>query len=516
MTEKKYILSIDSGSTGIRAFLFNHQKEIVVREYEKTPAIFPEPGAIEHDPQMLWEALLKVVNRIFAHEEFSPKEIAAIGISNQRASFCLWDRETGKPVTNFINWADSRKDINKTCDQMNKNRKMMFIKKIGRFFSHLSKKPIFAVLRMFEFTTQHCSVRLKWVLDYNPEFLSRCENGDLVFGTLDTWFVYNLTGRKQHLTDFSNAVASSLFNPLEFSWNKIFCTTFGIPMNIFPEVLDTNGDFGLTDSTLFDGAEIPIRAVAGDQQAGLFGHGCFDPGDIKISQGSGAFVNMIVGSEAKYSLKGLFPLIAWVLNGESTWLLEGNVQTAGTLIDWLGDGIGISETPKVLNELAAQTKDTEGVIFIPTPSGMQFPYFNPQMRGSILGLSLSTHRRHVARAVFEGIAFRLYDIIEGMEKDTKIPIKSIKVDGGVSKSDILLQILADIANITVKRAAEPDMTSTGVAYIAGLAVGFWKNREELMKLQKGYTEFKPSMDPSKRLAKIARWRRAVNAIMKID
>ena len=240
------------------------------------------------------------------------------------------------------------------------------------------------------------------------------------------------------------------------------------------------------------------------------------PGETKISQGSGAFVDMCVGPKPKLSKRGLFPLIAWQINGEITYMLEGQITTCGTLIDWLGDGIGLVDTPKVLNEFAAQTEDTEGVIVIPTPSGISFPYFNPRTRATIFGLSLSTHRKHVCRAVLEGLAFRLFDIIEGVEHDTKIPITTLKVDGGVSQSDIELQCLANIANITVQRAPEADMTSTGAAYMAGLAVGFWKDKNELLNLRKDYQIFKPKMDPEKRKKKLTDWRKAVKAVLSID
>jgi glycerol kinase len=249
--------------------------------------------------------------------------------------------------------------------------------------------------------------------------------------------------------------------------------------------------------------------------AALFGHCCFRPGDVKISQGSGAFVNINVGPKARLSRRGLFPLIAWTIDGKPTYMLEGYVATAGTLIDWLGQGIGLSDTPAMLNEFAAQCTDTEGVIFIPTPSGIRFPYFNPRSRATILGLSLATHRRHVARAVFEGIALRLCDILLGIEEDTKVRIGSIKVDGGVSKSDILLQILADFSNRAVERAPESDMSATGAAYLAGISSGFWKDLDELSSLSKGYARFTPNMDPRKRSEKIALWRKALKAALSV-
>ncbi|MBD3350474.1 MAG: glycerol kinase [Candidatus Lokiarchaeota archaeon] len=512
MTEKKYILSLDSGSTGIRAILFGKAGEIIKRAYEKTPATYPEPGAIEHDPNMLWNAAKSVINKII-QDNISAEEISAIGICNQRGSFCLWEKETGKPIINFINWADVR--AADTCEKMNKNSKLRMIKGIAGIVAKITRSTILTATNKITFSTDFALVRLKWLFEQKPEILERCKNGEILFGTLDTWFIYNLTKGKTHATDFTNAGATGLFNPFDMKWNDIYLDIFKIPMNMLPEAKDSNGDFGVVDKSFF-GCEIPIHAAAGDQQAALFGHCAFNTGDVKISQGSGAFVDMNVGPKPKLSRRGLFPLIAWVIDGVPTYMLESYVATAGTLIDWLGQGIGLSDTPKVLNELASQTDDTEGVIFVPAQSGIRFPYFKPNARGSILGLSLSTHRRHVARAVLEGLALRLYDIIEGIERDTKTTIGDIKVDGGVSKSDIELQILANYSNRTVWRAPEADMTATGAAYLAGMGVGFWKDKEELKSLQKGYDKFKPSMDPEKRKKKLKKWKKAIKAILRID
>lgn len=509
----KYILSLDSGSTGIRAILFDKEGKNVKYEYEKTPAEYPESGAIEHDPMMLWKAARNVIDKIFAEGKFKPSDIDSMGICNQRGSFCLWEKGTGKPLTNFINWADVR--AAETCEKMNKNTKLRLIKGFAGIVAKLTGSTMLTATKLINFSTDFALVRLKWLFDKRPDLLEKCERGEVLFGTLDTWFIYNLTGKKLHATDYTNAASTSMFNPFDLEWNTIYCNLFGIPLNIFPDVKDTNGDFGATDPSLFGGVSIPIRSAVGDQQAALFGHCCFNRGDVKISQGTGAFVDMNVGPEAKLSKRGLFPLVAWVIDGQPTFMLESYVATAGSLIDWLGQGIGLSDTPKILNELAAETDDTEGVIFIPAQSGIRFPYFKPRARGSILGLSLSTHRRHVARAVLEGLALRLYDIIEGIEEDTKVPIGNIKVDGGVSKSDVELQILADYADRTVERAPEPDMTATGAAYLAGLGSGFWKDKDELLSLQKGYTHFKPDMDLDKRADKLKVWKKAVQAILDI-
>jgi glycerol kinase len=510
MSDQKYILAIDSGSTGVRAVLFNRAGDIVAKEYEKTPAEYPIPGVIEQNPIMMWEALLTVVKRIF--KQYNPAEVTAIGICNQRGSFCLWNQQTGAPLCNFINWADVR--AAQTVAAMNKNWKWQILKKFAKMMAVLTHNNMATTTSLLNFSTDHGTARLKWFFDSHPDVREECRTGSIAFGTLDTWFIYKLTGHKMHATDYSNAMSSGMLNPFKLKWNSIFSNLFDIPLAMFPTIKATNGDFGTTDKSLFE-IEIPIRCSVGDQQAALFGQCCFTKGDVKISQGSGAFVDINVGGKPKMSKRGLFPLIAWYLNGKPTYLIEGYVATAGTLIDWLGQGIGLSDTPKVLNELAAQCEDANGVVFVPSHSGVRFPYYKPEARGSIFGLSLASQRIHVARAVFEGIAHSLYDILEGIEADTKVKVHQIKVDGGVSKSDILLQILSDYAHIVVKRSPEPDMTATGVAYFSGLAVGFWKDLDELKTLERNFTEFNPKMDEEMRIQKRKEWKKVIHSLLKI-
>ncbi len=510
MTSK--ILVIDSGGSGIRAMLFDDRGQIVAREYEKTPPMTPEPGALEHDPEVLWQALLSVTKRLIASQKISSKDIAAMGICNQRASFVLWDKATGVPLTKLISWADVR--AAKTCDAMNHNKKWLQLKGLTKVLS-IGGSAMMTATSLLNFTTDYASIRLKWVLDQDPALRARCKAGEIRFGTLDTWFIHKLTGGKVHATDATNAGATGLYNPFELKWNDRFIKLFDLDASLFPEVKDSNGDFGTTDPAAFAGLSIPIRAAAGDQMAALFGQRCFEPGSVKISQGSGAFVDLNVGEKPRLSKRGLFPLIAWRINGKVNYMLEGFVATAGTLIDWLGGGIGLSDTPKVLNELAAECTDTAGVVFVPTNSGMRFPYFNPDARGCVFGLSLSTHKKHVARAVLEGIALSLHEVIRGMEVDTKVPIKSLKVDGGVSKSDILLQCLADFANISVMRAPEPDMTATGIAYLAGLGAGIWKDLDDLKKIEQKYQTFEPKMAAPDRERKLGEWNKAIRAVLDV-
>jgi glycerol kinase len=398
---------------------------------------------------------------------------------------------------------------------MNKSKMWRTLRKLA-WIGRIAGNTMLTATTMLQFTTDHTTVRLKWALDNIEGLRDRCDRKEVMMGTIDSWFIYRLTGGKVHATDYSNA-ATGLLNPFDLVWNPFILRIFRIPKHILPELRETISDFGSTEPSLFDGASIPIKAVAGDQQAALFGQCCFEAGDVKISQGSGAFVDLVVGEKGKVSKRGLFPLVAWVIDGKPMYMLEGYVATAGTLIDWLGGGIGLSDTPAALNEFAAQCTDTEGVIFIPTPSGIRFPYFSPKSKASILGLSLNSHRAHVARAVFEGIAMRIVDILEGLEKDTKIPIKSIKTDGGVSQSDILLQIIADFADLDVIRASEADMTATGIAFLAGLGINFWKDKEELIHLYFNTNPkiFKPKLGEQERISKRKKWVSALNAVLKI-
>ncbi len=509
----KYIMAIDSGSTGIRAVVFDKNGKIIAKEYQITTALLPHEGWIEHDPEELWNKLLLVMKGIFNSPDITPHDIVALGICNQRASFCSWEKSTGKPLSNFINWADIRSA--ETCISMNKSKMWCLLRKfawIGRILGN----TMLTATTMLDFQTDHTTVRLKWALDHIEGLRERCDRKEILMGTIDSWFVYKLTGGKVHATDYSNA-ATGMLNPFDLVWNTPMLSIFRIPKHILPDLRETISNFGETDPELFDGVSIPIKAVAGDQQAALYGQCCFKPGDVKISQGSGAFVDMLVGKKGKLSKRGLFPLVAWVIDGQPMYMLEGYVATAGTLIDWLGGGIGLSDTPSTLNEFAAKCSDTEGVIFIPTPSGIRFPYFSPQSRASILGLSLNTHRSHVARAVFEGIAMRLVDILDGMEKDTKIPIRSLKTDGGVSQSDILLQCIADFANLEVLRASEADMTATGIAFLAGLGANFWKDQEELIHIyfNTNPDTFKPKLSDENRAIKRKKWITALNAVLTI-
>ncbi len=503
MAEKTHIMAIDCGSTGIRALIFNKKAEIIERAYEKVEAMYPKPGWIENNPRDLVEKCIKVVKQVL--QKVPAESIAAIGITNQRASFLLWDKETGEPIINIINWADVRAaEVVAKANKEFKWKLLQNIAKIGKLFGN----PMLTVTTMLQFTTDHATMRLRWALENIEGLRAKCESGKLVFGTIESWLIYNLTGKKVIAMEASNASSTGLFNPFKLQWNKDLCSIQKIPMNILPEVKDSADDFGETDPSLF-GVAIPIRGAAGDQQAALFGQCCFNPGDVKISQGSGAFVDMNVGDKPLFSKRGLFPLLGWRINGKPTFILEGYMATAGTLIDWLGKGLGLSQTPDELNELANSVEDTNGVVFVPAPNGLRFPYFDPYARLTVVGVSLSTKRAHVARAVLEGFAFNLTDIITGMAEDTKIPIKMITVDGGVSRSSLLLQMISNLSNTRLERAKELDMTGTGAAFLAGLQTGFWKF-EELRSLKSVASVYEPKISEEEREKKKIMWEDAVS------
>ena len=510
---KKYIIAVDAGGSSIRALLFDIKGKIIGREQVKTEIISPEPGAIEHDPEEQWKQFLFAINNLLNNCNVKPSEIASIGISVQRATFTLWDKN-GKPCCNFISWSDIR--AAETTAAMNKNIKWNLVKLGAAIVSFFTHSTILTATGMLKFVTDHALSRLKWLFDTRPDIYEKAIKGELLFGTLDTWFIYKLTGGKVHATDTSNAASTSIYNHFDLKWNSIFCNLFKIPMGILPEVKETVDDFGVTSSDLFDGALIPIGSVVGDQMASLFGHCCFKKGDVKISQGSGSFVDINMGYKPKLSRRGLFPLVAWRIKGRTTYMLEGSMATAGRLIDWLGQGLGLSDTPKVLNELAAECDDSEGVVFVPTPSGIRFPYFKPTARGTVFGLSLDTHRRHVARAVLQGITMRVVDILNGIVKDTGIKVTTIKTDGGVSRSDLLLQCMADLSNHSVERSVEHEVAATGAAYLAGMSAGIWKSFNEISNLKREYDLFEPRIDPGKREKIKKRWEKALKAALSVE
>ena len=507
---KSLILAVDAGGTGLRALLFDRQGEAVFQEFEPLPAAHPEEGATEFDPLELWSVLKTLLVRLLKNSGVDSGAVAALGITNQRSSFCFWDRETGEPLSKIISWQDVRAaDV---VDRMNRSPAWGVLRKAAGLVGFLTRGTMMTATSMLEFNTDHTITKVRWLLDRDPLLAEKCLSGRALFGTLDSWMLYKLTGGKEHLTDLTNASSTAMFNPFDLIWNPVFCRLFDIPMGIFPGVKDSGDNFGVLDPSLL-GTAIPVSAMAGDQQASLFGHTCFHPGDVKISMGSGAFVNMNVGPRGRLSRRGLFPLIAWRVKGDLQYMLEGQLAALGTMINWSINRMGWFRDPEEINSLAASCEDSGGMVLVPTPTGIRFPYFRPRMKAVVTGMGLDMGRAHLARALLEGFAHRLTDILEGIEEDTGVRVKSIKVDGGVSRSDELLQSLADLSGCRVERSSEVEVTARGAAYLAGLAVGFWKDTAQLAGLRGNVKTFEPARDSRWREKNRKNWKIQVKKLL---
>ncbi len=504
---RPWIMAIDAGGSGLRAAAVGRDGKIFKLLHRSHAPLPGKDGTVEHDPEALWESVAAVCGDLTREPGISTPP-TAIGITVQRATFLLFDPVAGRAVTNLVSWSDVR--AAGTAEAMNRNILWRVIRFGVGVLAKLTGSAFFRTASMLRFTTVHVSCRLKYVLDSNPDLRNQCRDGRLRLATLDTWLLYRMTGKTVWATDRSNAAATSLYNPFDLKWNSLFCRLFGIPMGILPPVKDTVDDFGFTDPGSFCGLKSPIYALAGDQMAALFGHRCFDPGEVKVSKGSGGFVTINVGKKPRFSPRGLFPLIAWSIRGEVTYMLEGQVASVGTLIDWLSRTLGFASTPEELDALVEATPDSGGVVFLPTPLGIRFPYFRSRMRCAVFGLGLETSKGETARAMYEGIAFRIREIIRGIEKDLKVSVKQMKVDGGVSRSAILVRLISAACGIPVLRAPEPELSSIGAALLAGIGAGWWRGEDDLRSIPEEYEIFSSPREEEYMEQQYRRWKKAVH------
>ena len=469
---KKYILSIDAGTTSSRAIIFDKNANIInISQYEFNQ-FFPKEGWVEHDAIEIWNTQLKAINDVIKDSRIKADEIDSIGITNQRETTVIWDKQTGKPVYNAIVWQDRR--TAKFCDELKENNKTELIQNktglvIDAYFS---------------------GTKIKWVLDNNLDLRSRALNNELLFGTIDTWLIWNLTKGKSHITDPSNASRTLLYNIKDDNWDQELLDLFKIPRNILPSVVDSSSVSAYIDESII-GSKIPISGIAGDQQAALFGQLCIEEGDIKNTYGTGCFCMMNTGSNFVKSKNKMLSTIAWRINGKLTYALEGSVFVAGALIQWLRDKLGIIKSSPEVEQLANTVSDNGGLTFIPALSGLAAPYWDPYVQGTIFGITRGTENGHIARAALESIALRTRDIIVEMEKDAGIQFTDLKVDGGASNNNLLMQIQANLLNTSVIRPKTTETTALGVAFLAGLATGFWKDIESLKALWVREKSFKP-------------------------
>lgn len=486
----KYILALDQGTTSSRAIIFDGNAGVVSSAQKEFTQIFPRPGWVEHDPDEIWSTQTGVAAEAVARAGIKTDEIAAIGITNQRETTILWDR-TGRPIGNAIVWQCRRSsDI---CDDLKK-----------RGLAELFHEKTGLVLDAY-----FSGTKVKWMLDNIQGAREMAEKGDLLFGTVDTWLIWKLTGGKVHATDYSNASRTLMFNIHTLQWDDELLRILDVPRSMLPEVKPSSHIFGNTDRQLFFGAGIPIAGDAGDQQASLFGQVCFQEGMVKNTYGTGCFILMNTGEKPFTSRNGLLTTIAWNVDGKVEYGLEGSVFIAGAAVQWLRDGLKMIETAADSEYFASKAHDTGGVYVVPAFVGLGAPYWDMKARGAIFGLTRGSGKAHIIRATLDSMAYQTRDVLEAMKADTKISIKTLKVDGGAVSNNIVMQFQADILGVPVERPTVAETTALGAATLAGLAVGIWKDRDDLTRYWKCDRHFKPSMKEQRREKLYRGWQKAV-------
>lgn len=491
---EKYILSFDAGTTSSRAIIFNKKGQIINVAQKEFQQIYPKAGWVEHDPMEIWASQSGVAREVLEMSAIRPDQIVGIGITNQRETTLVWDKNTGKPVYNAIVWQCRR-----TASYCERLKEKGWIDKI-RDKTGLVLDAYFS------------ATKIAWILDNVEGAREKAERGDLLFGTVDTWLVWNLTRGKVHVTDYSNASRTMLFNIKDLKWDDEILEALNVPRSMMPEVKDSSCIYGYTDEHTY-GGRIPIAGIAGDQQAALFGQNCFKPGMVKNTYGTGCFVLMNTGQEMIRSKNGLLTTIAWGIDGRVSYALEGSVFIAGAAIQWLRDELRLVYDSPQSEYYANKIEDTDGVVVVPAFTGLGAPYWDMYARGGIFGLTRGTKREHLVRATLESLAYQSKDVIEAMQEDAKIPLAYLRVDGGASANNFLMQFQADMLNTEVYRPRTLETTSLGAAYLAGLAVGYWKDLDEISEDFSIDRTFKPQMSQEKRDKNYKYWKKAIERSM---
>ena len=486
----KYVMALDAGTTSNRCILFNQKGEICSVAQKEFTQYFPKPGWVEHDADEIWASQLGVAVEAMSKIGAEAEDIAAIGITNQRETAIVWDKNTGEPVYHAIVWQCRR--TAEYCDSLKeKGYTDMFRKKTGLIID-----------------AYFSATKIKWILDNVPGAREKAEAGDLLFGTVETWIIWKLTKGKVHVTDYSNACRTLLFNITELKWDKEILDILGIPECMLPEVKPSSCIYGEADSSYL-GGPIPIGGAAGDQQSALFGQTCFYPGDAKNTYGTGGFLLMNTGDTPVFSENGLVTTIAWGIDGKVTYALEGSIFVAGAAIQWLRDEMRLIDSAGDSEYMAGKVKDTNGCYVVPAFTGLGAPYWDQYARGTIVGITRGVNKYHIIRATLESLAYQVNDVLRAMEADCGMTLKSLKVDGGASANNFLMQVQADLINAPVKRPSCIETTAMGAAYLAGLAVGYWKSKEEVIRNWDVDRVFKPELDDVDREKKIKGWKKAV-------
>jgi glycerol kinase len=487
----RVILALDQGTTSSRAVLFDPSGRIVASRAHEFTQHFPKPGWVEHDANEIWETQLRAMRETVEAADVDWADVAAVGITNQRETAVVWDRATGEPIHRAIVW-QSRQTV-PICEDL-----------VARGLEPLVRERTGLVVDAY-----FSGTKVKWLLDLVPGARERAARGELAFGTIDSWLIYKLTGGRVHATEYSNASRTLLYDIHGLRWDADLCAALDVPEAMLPEVRDSSGSFGETEPSLTGGRALPIAGAAGDQQAALFGQACFEPGRTKNTYGTGCFILMNTGSEARRSETGLLTTIAWGLEGRVEYALEGSIFVAGAAVQWLRDQLGVISDAAESETIARSVEDAGGVYLVPAFTGLGAPYWDPQARGTIVGLTRGSSRAHLVRATLDSIAYQSRDVIECFQRDTGLQADALQVDGGATANDLLMQLQADALGIPVRRPEVLETTALGAAYLAGLAVGFWSGRGEIEANWREGRRFEPELSKPERDARYAGWLRAV-------
>jgi len=489
----KYVLAIDQGTTSSRAILFNDGGHIVNVAQQEFTQVFPQPGWVEHDAMEIWQSVQNVLAEVLQKQNASASEIAAIGITNQRETAVVWDKNTGIPVYNAIVWQS--RQTSGICDEL----------KAAGFSDTVRDKTGLLIDAYFSGT------KVKWILDHVEGARTAAEQGDLLFGTIDSWLVWKLSGGTAHVTDYSNASRTLMYNIYDLAWDNELLDMLQVPASMLPAVRPSSEVYASTSTEVFFGAEVPIAGIAGDQQAALFGQACFEPGMAKNTYGTGCFMLMNTGEQAVRSANGLLTTIAWGLDGKVVYALEGSIFVAGSAVQWLRDGLGLLSTAAESEDYASQVDTTDGVYMVPAFVGLGTPYWDSDARGAVFGLTRGTTKSHLIRATLESLAYQTKDVLTAMEADSGIALKKLRVDGGATANNMLMQFQADVLGVEVERPVTLETTALGAAYLAGLAVGFWRSKADIAANWSINRTFEAQMNEEQSDGLYEGWQKAVAA-----
>jgi len=493
--KNKYMLALDQGTTSSRAILFNHDGEIVAQSQQEFEQFFPNPGWVEQDANEIWTSILACIAGVLRKADIQADEVAGIGITNQRETAVVWDKNTGKPIYKAIVW-QSRQTEDICKELIEQGYEDLFKEKTGLLID-----PYFS------------GTKVKWILDHVEGAREKAEAGELLFGTIDSWLIYKLTGNQIHVTDYSNASRTLMYNIFELDWDDELLDILTIPKSMLPDVRESSEVYGETIDYHFFGYEIPIAGIAGDQQAALFGQACFEKGMVKNTYGTGCFVLMNTGQEGVKSSNGLLTTIAWSVNGKVEYALEGSIFVAGSALQWLRDGMRMINDAAQTETYATRVESTEGVYVVPAFVGLGTPYWDSTARGAVFGITRGTTKEHFIRATLESLAYQSRDVVDAMIMDAGTPLKTLRVDGGAVANNFLMQFQSDLLDVPVERPAIQETTALGAAYLAGLAIGYWKDKDELTEQWKKERTFNRIIDKEQRDQLYDGWKRAIQATM---